>query len=400
MSKILNKSAIQPSSSIGKCPNHPKHELAYFNAKVGRKQCLMCIMHTTMAEGGKDRFCIKHPGFENSFFCNDDQKSCCQKCLCYHKRHKVESTALKAEMLKEKFEDYKRDFVDSSKQWKEYYNEVKVNKASYDKEINKAGKTIEDIFDKMINHLKKKKTEAVANFKKQAATKIKRICKEFDECGSELEEINRHNVESVELEELFKSDDNMEIVVKSTDLGIDELLDNYCEEIDEKLKNKKTKFDEIKNKISKKFLVQNNYKEAALNEFIEKQYTINMGEDEVSENIEELPEDNAEEKKDIDGSFKNEENIKDTEKSNKGDEDAQKSEHNEEQKSQKHESSEMVAGIVNPETTEENNENKEGEIKEEGITDENKGEEKKEESATEEKKEEEENTYILRCHKK
>ena len=52
------------------CKEHPGQELSFISAKDGKKKCAMCILKESAAGGSaiKDRYCLKHPGFEKLFY--------------------------------------------------------------------------------------------------------------------------------------------------------------------------------------------------------------------------------------------------------------------------------------------------------------------------------------------
>ncbi len=277
----LSKSVIG-TSSASMCPKHPGYGLDYFNAKEGRKQCLMCIMKSSVAEGGreKERFCIKHPGYENSFYCANDQKVCCEKCLVYHKKHKVESIALKAATLREKFDDYKSEFVTVSKQWAGFYNGVKTKKDSIETEIDKASRSIETIFDAMLEKLKKRRTDTILTFKKKAWGMIQEFNEKYKECEAEVKDINRHSEEFNELAALFNSGDNMELITKAMELNVEDLVDNYCPALQQKLDQYRGVFTDLRGKTNYSFTVVNNFNEDEVAEFINKQFVVKIAKSE------------------------------------------------------------------------------------------------------------------------
>jgi len=270
----MNRSAVTATPSANMCTRHPGYELTYFNSKEGRKQCLICIMHSSISEGGRERFCLKHPGYENSFYCYNDQKVCCEKCLNYHKKHKLESIALKAENLRERFDDYKVDFIDISQQWIAFYNEVKARKDTNESSIEATSKAIESIFDSLIQRLNKKKVEAVTEFKERAKKAMVEFDAKFAECETDVKDISQHTDDFNRLEELFKEGNNLEVILRSMELGIEDLIDNYCPFLKEKLEHHKEALEEIKDKTGYDYTVENKVSEKELNKFIDNVYAI------------------------------------------------------------------------------------------------------------------------------
>ena len=81
------------------CPKHPDQKLSLINAAKGNKQCTICIVQESVKSGNfalKDRFCPKHPGYEKLFFCEEDLKGLCEKCIDLHSEHKIYTIALQA----------------------------------------------------------------------------------------------------------------------------------------------------------------------------------------------------------------------------------------------------------------------------------------------------------------
>ena len=271
---IMNKSTFTAAPSGNMCPRHPGYELTYFNSKEGRKQCIMCIMHSTSTDGGKERFCLKHPGYENSFYCYNDQKFCCEKCLNYHKKHKLESVALKAENLRERFDEYKSDFIDISQQWIGFYNEIKKKKDTIEADIEKSTNSIEAVYDAVIQKLNQRKMETVTEFKNKAKQAMKEFDGKFNECETDVKDISQHTDDFNKLEELFKEGNNMEVIMHSIEFGVEDLIDNYCPLLNEKLDKHKESFEELKEKTSSKFSVVSKFNEEALNKFIDNQFVI------------------------------------------------------------------------------------------------------------------------------
>jgi len=245
----------------------------------------MCIMRASVAEGGKEkeRFCVKHPGYENAFYCANDQKVCCEKCLVYHKKHKVESIALKAESLRERFEDYKTDFVNVSKQWLGFYTNIKGKKESIEGEIDKTSKTIENLFDAMIEKLKKRKLDTVSTFKKKAWGMMQDFNDKFKECEGDVKDIHRRTEEYNELTQLFGSGDNMELITKAMELGVEDLLDNYCSMLQQKLEQHKEVFTDLKGRSNYTFTVVNNFNEEEVADFINKKFVVKIAKAEKPE---------------------------------------------------------------------------------------------------------------------
>jgi len=278
----FNRSTMSTGSSANMCSKHPGYELTYFNAKEGRKQCLMCIMRASVAESGKEkeRFCVKHPGYENSFYCTNDQKVCCEKCLVYHKKHKVESIALKAETLREKFDEYKTSFTNASKEWNIFYNTIKTRKDSVENEIEKTSKTIEDVFDAMIEKLKKRKLDSINSFKKKAWGMLQEFIDKYKECDSDIKDISKKNEEFGDLGQLFSTGDNMELITKAMELNLEDLMDNYCPFLDQKLDQHKKIFSELKSKSNYTFSIANNFNEEEVNDFINKQFVVKIAKSE------------------------------------------------------------------------------------------------------------------------
>lgn len=271
---VLNRSTVSCNPAGNVCPKHPGYELTYFNSKEGRKQCLMCIMHSSVAEGGRERFCVKHPGYENSFYCYNDQKVCCEKCLNYHKKHKLESIALKAESLRERFDDYKGDFIDISQQWISFYNETKEKKDLAESNIEAAGKSIESVFDFLIQRLNKKKVEVVTEFRERARKTMTEFDAKFAECEADVKDISQHTDDFNRLEELFKEGNNLEVILRSMELGIEDLIDNYCPFLKEKLGHHKEIFEEIKGKTGSNYAVENKFNEKEFDKFVSSLFTI------------------------------------------------------------------------------------------------------------------------------
>jgi hypothetical protein len=54
------------------CPKHPDQKLSLINAEKGSKKCTICIVQESVKSNNfslKDRFCVRHPGYEKLFFC-------------------------------------------------------------------------------------------------------------------------------------------------------------------------------------------------------------------------------------------------------------------------------------------------------------------------------------------
>ena len=113
----------------------------------------------------KDKFCIKHPGYEKLFFSSKDMKGLCEKCLQHHKSEDVFTVALKARDMRRDFEEFRAGFTTNSKGWITYYDDLKKKRNKMDKEIDKTTMKIESVFRNLHEMLERRKLELVDTFR-------------------------------------------------------------------------------------------------------------------------------------------------------------------------------------------------------------------------------------------
>ena len=134
------------------CIKHPGRELEFLRKRDGILVWAICILQES--EQGekdiKDRYWVKHPGFEKLFFCKTCAKGIWEKCIKIHSDHDIVTIVLESQKLLKDLNRFKSEFDKLMKDWEELFQKFNTKKEHIEFEVDKTSKAIENYFDELI----------------------------------------------------------------------------------------------------------------------------------------------------------------------------------------------------------------------------------------------------------
>lgn len=109
---------------------------------------------------------MKHPGYEKIFFCEEDLKGICERCLDLHEgqQHKVYTIALQARHSKKDFNSFKQDFSQSRDDWETHYQKLERIHIFIQKESDRVQDEIDSVFNEVERIINQQKVMMKAHY--------------------------------------------------------------------------------------------------------------------------------------------------------------------------------------------------------------------------------------------
>ena len=128
----------------------------------------------------KDKYCLKHPGYEQLFFCKTWNKGVWEKCIRIHSDHEVVTIVLEAQKLFKDLDIFKNEFGKMEHDWDTLFNKFTNKKEHFEFEVSKISKQIENYFDEFIKKLEDSKRKYLEAFGSRAKGEIQEFLDEYD----------------------------------------------------------------------------------------------------------------------------------------------------------------------------------------------------------------------------
>ena len=118
----------EPPDSKKTCIKHPGRELEFLRKKDGVLVWAICILQES--EQGekdiKDKYWVKHPGYDKLFFCKTCVKGIWEKCIKIHSDHDIVTIVLESQKLLKNLSSFKNEFGQLKTDWETLYDKFNV----------------------------------------------------------------------------------------------------------------------------------------------------------------------------------------------------------------------------------------------------------------------------------
>lgn len=201
----------------------------------------------------KDRYCLKHPGYQKLFFCKNCVKGICEKCIPIHSNCDVVTVLLESQKLHRSLDQFKTEFSGLSKNWEEMYYQFHNKKENFDYEVDQTCKEIDTHFTDLIKKLEESKKKYIEAFKLRAKDEMKEFLDEYDKFSAYYANIKQKNNEIDHLDGIYEKSSDFDLVKESSIMQNDQMFKNFCPEYNNNLDEFKTKYDQIQSKSNYSF---------------------------------------------------------------------------------------------------------------------------------------------------
>ena len=224
----------------------------------------------------KDRYCLKHPGYEKLFFCKTTCKGLCEKCLPLHSDHDVVTVLLESQKLRKGLSKFKTDFAALNGDWEHMQKKYQNKKENFDYEVEKTCDQIDEHFKELIRKLQESKRKYIEAFKIRAKDEMKDFFTQYNNFSNFFANIKQKHEEIEDLEAIHQRSSNFDLVKESTMRQNDEIFMEFCPEYTQSLSEFEDKYKELETKSTYSFHFHTTTKDEEIISNVHKNIKIKM----------------------------------------------------------------------------------------------------------------------------
>ena len=151
---------------------------------------------------------MKHPGYEKLFFCEEDLKGLCEKCLDLHQSHKIYTIALQSRQCRKEFKEFASSFVEVKQRWDGFYKmlESRVQQDIH-QEIHKMENEITSMFNKILSQIEEMKKKYQKEYQNKADEIYSGFNQVFGEYVGQMKVMSQVENKLKQMEQLYNLND-------------------------------------------------------------------------------------------------------------------------------------------------------------------------------------------------
>eukprot|EP00347_Sterkiella_histriomuscorum_P024271 403331710 len=267
------------NNSSQSCPKHPDQKLTLLNTQKGLKQCPLCVVKDSLKSQNpelKNRYCQKHSGYELLFFCEQDLKGVCEKCLDMHESqgHQVQTIALQARHCKKLYTSFKSNFMEILGHWEQNYQRLEKVKGQIHLEIDTVQEQIAKVFDNLIQVIQNQKREMQNEYQLKCEETYSSFDRLYKDSYKKYQAITlmRDDIEKMEL--IYGSLNDYDLIKENIVRKHNEIFENHCEQIDGQLKEIQETMVNIQKNISYKYDFNIQISEKEIRQLVDKNFQV------------------------------------------------------------------------------------------------------------------------------
>ena len=186
------------------------------------------------------------------------------------------TVALASRGLQRDFEEFKVEYVRISQNWISLYDDIRRKKEKVDNEIENTSIKLEKIFSDLIKKIEERKEELIRTFKSKAHDVFRDFSEEYETYVGALNNIKKKNLEIDELEDLFKTSNDFDLVKENHLRSTSNLFREYCPELEEQLGGFRERFGFLQKKMNYNFSFQSTIDEDKIADFLHQHIKIKV----------------------------------------------------------------------------------------------------------------------------
>lgn len=163
------------------------------------------------------------------------------------------TVVLESQKLVKGLKNFKQEFSHLNQGYDQLYNKYNNKKETFEYEVDKTSKEIEDHFNELIRKLNESKKKYIEAFKLRAKSEMKDFFEQYDNFGAFYGNVKDKHEEIQNLEELYESSNDFDLVKESALRDNDTMFKEFCPEYNESLQEYQEKLNDLDNKVNYTF---------------------------------------------------------------------------------------------------------------------------------------------------